>query len=80
MPGADAPAASRAKNKKHASQVTTGSPENTGIPCAMVLTVSFVLAPETGLVVSVIGVMPGIITNLISASGYQAHTTSPSAW
>jgi hypothetical protein len=44
----------------------------------MVLTVSFVLAPETGLFVSVPDVMRSIIVRLISASGYQAHTTSPS--
>jgi hypothetical protein len=34
--------------KKHAA-VTTGSAEITGIPCAMVLTVSFGLSPGTGL-------------------------------
>jgi hypothetical protein len=43
-------------------------------------TVSFVLAPETGLVVSVAGAnAQDIHAGLISASGYQAHTTSPSA-
>jgi hypothetical protein len=30
----DAPAASRAKLKKHTSIVTTGSPETSGLPCA----------------------------------------------
>jgi hypothetical protein len=59
--------------------VTTGSPERSGFPCAVVLTGSFVLAPETGLVVSVGRAMRSIIATLISASGYQAHTTSPSA-
>jgi hypothetical protein len=44
-----APAASRAKIKKHTSVVTTGSPVSPSIPCAMVLTVSFVLSPVTGL-------------------------------
>jgi hypothetical protein len=29
--------------------VTTGSPENSGLPCAMVLTVSFMLFLVTGL-------------------------------
>jgi hypothetical protein len=29
--------------------VTTGSPDNSGIPCTMVLTVSFVLSSVTGL-------------------------------
>jgi hypothetical protein len=37
---ADAPAASRAKVIKHTSVVTTGPPEITGLPCAMVLTVT----------------------------------------
>src|ERR1700737_1087492 len=44
-----APAASRGKLKNHTSIVTTGSPETPGLPCAMVLTVSFVLSPVTGL-------------------------------
>src|SRR5437763_625644 len=44
-----APAVSRAKSKKHTSIVTTGSPEQPGIPRAMVLTVSFVLSPVIGL-------------------------------
>ena len=34
---------------KHTSVVTTGSPETPGLPCAMVLTVSFALSPVTGL-------------------------------
>ena len=46
-------------------------------PCAMVLTASFVLAPETGLCVSVGDNARAL--HRISASGYQAHTTSPSA-
>jgi hypothetical protein len=36
--------------KKHTSIVTTGSPEKPGLPCAMVLTVSFALSLVTGLV------------------------------
>src|SRR5579872_6285881 len=34
---------------KHTSKFTTGSPETPGLPCAMVLTVSFTLFPVTGL-------------------------------
>src|SRR5205823_5506161 len=45
----DAPAASRAKSKKHTSIVTTGPPRTPGIPRAMVLTVSFGLSPVIGL-------------------------------
>jgi hypothetical protein len=45
----------------------------------MVLTVSFVLSPVTGLFVTVAGVMRSIITNLTPAPGRQDHTTSPSA-
>src|SRR5581483_11052028 len=37
------------KIKKHTSVVTTGSPERSGLPCAMVLTVSFALSPAIGL-------------------------------
>jgi hypothetical protein len=37
------------KNKKHTSVVTTGTPKHSGIPRAMVLTVSFALSPVTGL-------------------------------
>src|SRR3954452_15464474 len=44
-----APAVSRAKNKKAHEVVTTGSPEQPGIPRAMVLTVSFVISPVIGL-------------------------------
>ena len=56
MPGARfAPAASRAKNKKHTSVVTTVTPVSPGIPRANGFTVSFVLTPETGFVVSVAG-------------------------
>jgi hypothetical protein len=39
----------RVRQKAHAL-ATTGSPATTGIPCATVLTVSFVLFPVTGLV------------------------------
>jgi hypothetical protein len=45
----NAPAASRAKVKKHTSVVTTGSPNWSGLPCAMVLTAYSVLSPVTGL-------------------------------
>jgi hypothetical protein len=50
MPGAQrAPAASRADGKRHASVVTTVTPVHPAFPARMVLTVSFVLSPETGL-------------------------------
>ena len=45
----------------------------------MVLTVSFVLSPVIGFLVTVIGVMRSIIANLTPASRRQDHTTSPSA-
>jgi len=54
-PGARCTRSLACKNKKHTSIVTTGSPETPGIPCAMVLTVSFVLSSVTGFVVTVIG-------------------------
>jgi hypothetical protein len=45
------------RNEKHTSVVTTGSPDWSGLPCAMVLTVSFVLSPAIGLFVTVAGAM-----------------------
>jgi hypothetical protein len=63
-------------NKKHGGR-TTGQPDNPGLPCAMVLTVSFVLSPVTGLSCHR---RPQIISaSLAPASGRQDHTTSPSA-
>jgi hypothetical protein len=75
-----APAASRAKNKKHGELVHHGHTATSGIPRAMVLTVSFVLSPEIGLYC--LRRRPrcrSIIANLASASRCQDHTTSPSA-
>jgi hypothetical protein len=70
----DAPAALRVK--KHASIATTGSPDQSGLPCAMVLTVSFGLSLVIGLFVTIIG---GIFSiDLMPASRHQDHTTSPS--
>jgi hypothetical protein len=37
------------QNKKHTSVVTTVTPKSSGIPRAMVLTVSFVIFPVIGL-------------------------------
>jgi hypothetical protein len=46
MPGASANTHGLAcDEKKHTSIVTTGESRITGIPCAMVLTVSFALSP-----------------------------------
>jgi hypothetical protein len=78
MPGARiAPAASRAKNKKHTSVVTTVTPGSPGIPRAMVLTPSFVLSPVIGL--SCHRRRQFTSAGLTSASRCQDHTTSPSA-
>jgi len=66
---------------------TTGPPEHPAFPHAMVLTVSFVLSPATGLVChrypriwqSLPGRADFASANLTPASGRQDHTTSPSA-
>src|SRR3954452_760257 len=50
MPGARRARSLACKIKKHTSIVTTVTPGSPGIPRAMVLTVSFVLFPVTGLV------------------------------
>jgi hypothetical protein len=49
MPGAHCTRGLACEMKKAHEQVTTGSPVTPGLPCAMVLTVSFVLSPVTGL-------------------------------
>ena len=50
MPGARCTRSLACKIKKHTSIVTTVTPGSPGIPRAMVLTVSFVISPVTGLV------------------------------
>jgi hypothetical protein len=49
MPGARRTHSLACEMKKTHELVTTGSPEVLSIPCAMVLTVSFVLSSVTGL-------------------------------
>jgi hypothetical protein len=49
MPGVRHTRSLACESKKAHEQVTTGSPKHFGIPCASGFTVSFVLAPETGL-------------------------------
>jgi hypothetical protein len=74
-----APAASCAKveSTRVSHHRFTGTP---GIPCAMVLTVSFELSPVTGLSCHCHPCNAArIITSLTPASGRQDHTTSPSA-
>jgi hypothetical protein len=65
--------------KKQAA-VTTGSAGSTGIPCAMVLTVSFGLSPVTMLGCHRQPQDAGsVFMTLAPASERQDHTTSPSA-
>jgi hypothetical protein len=65
------------QQKKKLAADTTGSAGTTGVPCAMVLTVSFVLL-GTGLSCSH-RTRDHHLTCLTPASGCQDHTTSPSA-
>jgi hypothetical protein len=66
--------------KKHTSKYTTGLPETPGLPCAMVLTVSFVLSlVSRALLPPSSARCESIVANLTPASGRQDHTTSPSA-
>jgi hypothetical protein len=64
--------------KKAHQQVTTGSSGQSGIPCTMVLTVSFVLSPVIGLCCHRHRRKINS-ADLIPASRNQDHTTSPSA-
>jgi hypothetical protein len=79
MPGDRLTRSSACKNRKHADKSTTGSPKQSGIPCAMVLRLPSCSPRRPGFFVSVIGAMRSIAANLTSASGYQDPTTSPSA-
>src|SRR4051812_19088944 len=66
----------RMQSKKAYELVTTGKPDDPAFPHAMVLTVSFVISPVIGLVVTV----ALLAQNLTPASRRQDHTTSPSAF
>ena len=68
------------RKRKHAAKSPQVRRKHSAFPARMVLTVSFVLAPETGLSCLRRRVMRSIIACLTSASGCQAHTTSPSAF
>jgi hypothetical protein len=78
MPGAGRARSLVCEIKKHTSVVTTVTPETPGIPRAMVLTVSFVLSPVTGLSCHR-RLQDHRLASLTPASGRQDHTTSPSA-
>ncbi len=77
MPGDRCARSLACENKKHDELVTTVTPDSPGIPRAMVLTVSFVLFPVTGLFCH--RRLRDVAANLTPASGRQNHTTSPSA-
>ena len=88
MPGARRTHSLACEMEKTHELVTTGSPKVLSIPCAMVLTVSFVLSPVTGLFCHRRHADRGVSgplgptsppRNLTPASGRQDHTTSPSA-
>jgi hypothetical protein len=49
MPGARCTHSLACKVKKHTSVITTGTPNWSGLPCALVLTAYNVLSPVTGL-------------------------------
>jgi hypothetical protein len=82
-----APAASRAKVKVAHELVTTGSPEQSGLPCAMVLTAYFVLSPATNSCchrhrrIRAGQTRSGRLSlrKLDTSNGCQDHTTSPYA-
>ena len=88
MPGARCTRSLACKSKIAHEVVTTSSPEQPGIPRAMVLTAYFVISPVIGLfchrrLANMAGPRPVGPTsppqNLTPASRRQDHTTSPSA-
>ncbi len=58
-----APAVSRAKTERKTHTSIQVQRKQSGLPCAMVLTVSFVLSSVTGFLATVIRVMRSIIAN-----------------
>src|SRR5579863_2200344 len=78
MPGARCARSLVCEIAEHTSVVTTVTPETPGIPRAMVLTAYIALSPVTGLSCHR-RPQDHHLASLTSASGYQDHTTSPSA-
>jgi hypothetical protein len=77
MPGARCTRSLACKVKKHTSVVTTGSPEQPGIPCAMVYGLFRALLGDRACLPPSPAEM--VSANLTPASRRQDHTTSPSA-
>ena len=71
MPGARRTHSLACKIKKHTSIVTTGSPKQSSLPCAMVLTAYFALSPVTGLFWHrrLRGIKPAKLDASVGASG-----------
>jgi hypothetical protein len=65
---------------KHTSIVTTGSPDVPGLPCANGFNGFLRALPGEPGFVATIACKDHRLAGLISASGYQDHTTSPSAF
>jgi hypothetical protein len=78
MPGERMHPQPRAIKERAHEIVTTGESRITGIPCTMVLTVSFVLSPETWLF-CLRRTRDHCPVHLTPALACQDHTTSPSA-
>jgi hypothetical protein len=66
----------RVQQKKHAA-VTTGSTGSSGLPCTMLLTLSFALPGDRAFLP--LSSARSSLADLMPASGCQDHTTSPSA-
>ena len=64
---------------KARKQVTTGSPVDPAFPARWLYGFLRALPGEPGFLATIIGAMREHFADLISASGYQDHTTSPSA-
>jgi len=77
MPGAQPHPQPRMQDKKHTSTVTTGRPNHSGIPCAMVLTAYFAFSPVIGLSATV--TLRTLPQGLMPASRHQDDATWPYA-
>src|SRR5580692_7622254 len=66
------------QQRNNAQASHTGTPQQSGIPCAMVLRLIRDLPGVPGLLATVLGGLSS--ANLMPASGHQDHATSPNAW
>ena len=80
MPDASTHPQPRVQKIKARKSVTTGSPDGPALPARWFYGLLRDLPGEPGFFATIIPERRQLLKNLIPASGYQDHTTSPSAF